>query len=340
MFDASPPPALPVDGFDPHGLLRNGHVQTTLASLRPVAADPAGMRAAAQRRVLDCGGGVHLLGAWSRHPQARCLAVLIHGWRGSQDSRYLDGLACHLYAAGHSVLRLNLRDHGDSQVLNKLPFHSGRIAEVIGACHAARMLEPGVPLFCIGFSLGGNFALRVGIHGPAAGLTPRLCIGVSPAIQPRATLAALDRNPVYRRYFMRRWRAGMENKMHAWPGRYEGFRELVTLSHFTPITQRFAARYTEYADADAYLKAYTISPKQIMASPTPLAIITAQDDPLIPFADFSALHAGGALQTFLTPRHGGHCGFIENRHMDCWAERAVARLIDTALAPESACATA
>lgn len=340
MLDASPTPSGTLPDFRPRGLLRNGHVQTTLASLRPPAADPAGMQTSTRRHVLECGDGVRLLGAWSHHPRARSLAVLIHGWRGCQDSRYLHGLACHLYAAGHSVLRLNLRDHGDSHALNEQPFHSGRIAEVIGACRAAQTLEPGQPLFRIGFSLGGNFALRVGLHGPAAGLMPRLCVGVSPAIQPRATLAALDRNPVYRRYFKRRWRAGMENKMRAWPGRFEGLQALLAFSRFTPITQHFATRYTEYADADAYLDAYTVAPDKIMNSPTPLAIITAQDDPLVPFADFSALRADGALQTFLTPRHGGHCGFIENRHMACWAERVIGRLLDVALAPQPARAAA
>ncbi|HEU0197366.1 MAG TPA: alpha/beta fold hydrolase [Nevskiaceae bacterium] len=331
MPDSAPPSvprplAADIPRFEPHGALCNSFLQTTLAARRPYRHDTSGMQAVATSEVLNCGAGVRLAASLSRHPQARSIAVLIHGWEGSQDSVYLHNLACALYTAGHSVLRLNLRDHGGSHALNELPFHSARIAEVIGACRAAQALVPGVPLICIGYSLGGNFALRIGLYGPEHSLHPALCVGVSPAIDPRATVEAIDAHPIYRHYFLRKWRADLFNKIAAWPGCYDGFRHLAQHDHFVSATEEFAERFTEFRDGGAYLQAYTLAPAQLLESPTPLAILTAQDDPVIPFAGFSELHEGTGIRALLTPLHGGHCGFIRNWSLDCWSEEAVVQL--------------
>src|SRR3546814_20301453 len=91
-------------------------------------------------------------------------------------------MACAVDAAGYSVFRLNLRDHGGSHHLNRDFFHSARINEVLGTIKAVQAFDTATPLYVIGFSLGGNFALRVGLQGPAAGLHPPMrseesCVG-------------------------------------------------------------------------------------------------------------------------------------------------------------------
>lgn len=317
--------------FTPQGLLRNPHVQSTLASVSPRRRswrrrDPR-MEAAAVRHVLDCGEGVRLLGFHSPHPRARGRVTLIHGWEGCHDSVYLYALACALYAAGYSVFRLNLRDHADTHALNELPFHSARIAEVLGAMRAIERIEPTPPHIVIGYSLGGNFSLRVGLMGPAAGVVPALCIGVSPSINPGATLLAIDQgSPVYRRYFLRKWRQTLDKKASAWPGRFD-FTELSKLRCFVDVTRRFVETQTEYPSYEAYLGAYTLTPSMLMDAPVPLAILTAQDDPVIPIRDFAALRERGSLVALGTPQHGGHCGFIEDWRLGSWADRCVLEIL-------------
>ena len=55
----------------------------------------------------------------------------------------------------------------------------------------------------------------------------------------------------------------------------------------------------------------------------PADILMAEDDPVIPFADFQAwqLPVSARLET---ARWGGHCGFIENAACDGFGERWVA----------------
>ena len=180
--------------FTPSPWLRNPHLQSVLASssLRRLLSRRA--RHAVERgtvgHVLDCGDGVRLLGFHTAQHVARDalgLVVLLHGWEGSARSSYIVGAGARLLADGFDIFRLNLRDHGDTYQLNRELFHSARMDEVLDAARAAQALEPALPLLAVGFSLGGNFALRIGLQGPAAGVHPRLCVGISASINPGAT---------------------------------------------------------------------------------------------------------------------------------------------------------
>ena len=69
------------------------------------------------------------------------------------------------------MFRLNFRDHGETHHLNRAMFHSCRIDEVVGARETeSRQRFTARPFVIGGFSLGGNFALRVALRAPAAGI--------------------------------------------------------------------------------------------------------------------------------------------------------------------------
>lgn len=330
MSAVSPTP----DPFRPPWLLAHHQLQSILATKRPShrlwRRRGSTMAAVATAHTLDAGDGVRLTGWHSRQPQGRPprgLCVLIHGWEGSQDSSYLYSMACQVYAAGWNVFRLNLRDHAGSHALNEALFHSARMDEVLHAIRAVQALDGAAPLAVIGFSLGGNFALRVGLLGPAAGIVPALSIGISPSIDPGATLRAIDEGPViFRRYFLQKWRQTLRAKAAAWPGRYD-FSIYDRLDNFVDTTRQFVSEHTEYASLADYLAVYTLTPAMLIDAPTPLAIITAQDDAVIPFRDFDGLAVRGSVIAYDAPRHGGHCGFIENFALESWAERRVLPLL-------------
>jgi predicted alpha/beta-fold hydrolase len=277
--------------------------------------------------VLDCGDGIRLTGLHTPRAGATALAVLIHGWEGSHESSYLYSMACALHRDGYSVFRLNLRDHGGTHDLNEQMFHSARMAEVFGAIRAAQALDTAAELYVVGFSLGGNFALRVGMQGPAAGVTPKLSIGISPAIHPRHTLEAIDQGPkLFHGYFLQKWRLTMDLKSEAWPGRFD-FSQHRKLRNFIELTRRFVEDYSEYDTLDDYFERYTLSPSMLMDSASPLAVITSADDSVIPVADFDGLSTRGSMMAFDLARHGGHCGFIEDWALNAWTEPRVLQLL-------------
>lgn len=277
-------------------------------------------------RILDCGEGVRLLGyasaaARSDGLPAR-LAIILHGWEGSSDSIYVLSLGQYLLEHGLDVFRLNLRDHGDSHHLNRGLFHSCLLPEVRGAIMALAHHYPGHQRAMIGFSLGGNFALRVG--AALAGRTDILSriIAVSPVLDPQATLGALESGmPLYRRYFIHKWRRSLIRKQRAWPNDYD-FARLSELDSLTVMTEKLVLRHTGYRSLTEYFAGYAITGPALRDLQVPSRILISRDDPIIPSGDVSRLAMNPALSVTVTP-HGGHCGFRDSFTGSSWADRFV-----------------
>ncbi|MEJ0008009.1 MAG: alpha/beta fold hydrolase [Steroidobacteraceae bacterium] len=315
-------------GFQPPWWLRNAHVQSILPSI-PLR------RALVRRRcaqvlerskplVLDCGEGVRLLAQHTpaTRPNPGGAVVMLHGWEGDADAMYMLALARRLLDQGFEVLRLNLRDHGGTQELNQGLFHSCLLPEITGAVRRAQQLFNGLPLHLVGFSLGGNFLLRVAADAPRTGLAIASVVALSPVLEPRATLTAIESGPgVYRRYFVRKWGASLRAKQQAWPQFYQ-FGDLRRFVSLRDMTAELVARHTDFSTLEEYLDGYSITGSRLAGLAVPATIITSVDDPIVPVADLNRVAASPCLRVRVTP-FGGHCGFLNGFGGDTWAEDAV-----------------
>nr|WP_306673931.1 alpha/beta fold hydrolase [Tahibacter caeni] len=311
-------------------MLRNPHVQSVLASSGVRRWLLRGRRAALEARseelILDCGDGVRLQGFHSRQDvraQARGLVVLLHGWEGSVQSSYLLHTGARLLAEGWDVFRLNFRDHGDTHHLNAEMFHSCRLDEVVGALQEiARRFAPR-PMAVAGFSLGGNFALRVALRAPAAGLPLSYALAVCPALHPPAILEAIERAPwFYHAYFMRKWRESLRRKQRLFPESAR-FSAAELGSSMRELTRTMVQRHTDFGSLDAYLDGYSIAGDRLADLAVPATILTASDDPIIPVDGFRALKLAPATELEIAPA-GGHCGFISDFSLRSWTEDFIA----------------
>jgi predicted alpha/beta-fold hydrolase len=331
-------PLAPDDDFRPPRWLRNRHLQSILPSLparrRWVMPRTAPLRAASQEILLDCGEGVRLQcfhsdPARAGIARAERVAILVHGWEGNAEAIYILSLAQQLFALGFDVVRLNLRDHGDTHHLNRELFHSCRLPEVQGSIRRLQEMFAGKPLHLIGFSLGGNFMLRVAAQADAA-LNIANVIAVSPVLDPGATLSALENGfRPYHRYFVRKWLASLFKKQAAWPGDYD-FSDFVRVPELRSLTAKLVVRYTEFATLEDYLNGYSITGNQLAGLAVPSSVITALDDPIIPIEGLKMLARPAALKVIVT-RHGGHCGFLEDLVAPSWVERWIVAQLAGAL---------
>jgi predicted alpha/beta-fold hydrolase len=252
-------------------------------------------------------------------PQPRALAILLHGWEGSAQSSYILHTGARLLAEGCDVFRLNFRDHGDTHHLNEELFHSCRIDEVVGAVRRIAEQFPQRPLLIGGFSLGGNFALRVALRAPDAGIPLAWAFGVCPVISPRAGLASIESAPwFYERYFMHKWRGSLRRKQALFPQR-ELFSKVELCGNMRELTRRMVQRHTDFGTLENYLDGYSIAGDKLADLRVPATILTAADDPVIPVADFRALTLAPQTELAIV-EHGGHCGFIRDLSLRSWAE--------------------
>jgi len=314
--------------FLPPRLLRGRHVQSILGNvgLRRwlVRTAAHGLLAASRNEIVNCGAGVRLLcqHAPPQSDRMRRIAVIIHGWEGSADSTYLLSAATKLRNAGYRVVRVNLRDHGDSHHLNEEMFHSCRLGDAIGAVRWVQQAFPGERLYLCGFSLGGNFALRIAAQAAEEGLEINGVVAICPVLDPACTMAALDNGAlIYRRYFLNKWRRSLEKKKAAFPHRYN-FSRLERFDTLTEMTDYFVRYYTEYPDLHEYLRGYALTDGRLQHLRTPSRMLLAKDDPVIPIADIDRVVASDYLQVFQS-RYGGHCGFVGGYDLRGWADRYI-----------------
>ena len=327
---------LTVDDYRPPRWLRNAHVQSVLGSSamrrRVGERSLAASGGVTTEHLIDGGDGVRLQGLHSAVPGVapRGLVLLLHGWEGSVDSSYMRLTAAQLLARGLEVFRLNFRDHGNTHHLNEGLFHSNRIQEVVHAAREIAQRFPLRPLTVAGYSLGGNFALRLALHAPAAGLPLAHVAVVCPVLDPARTMDAMEQGlPLYRWHFERKWRQSLARKRALFPQHHD-FDDRALGLRIRPLTQWMVERYTDFGTLDRYFDGYSIAGDRLAGLQVPASILMAEDDPVIPVDGFRALRLPASSSLEISP-WGGHCMFLESASLDGFAERWIAQRLARAV---------
>ncbi len=324
------------EDYAPPYWLRNAHLQSVLGSSpwrrRRGARVLQATGATTTAHEVDGGDGVRLRGLHSHVPGApsRGLALLLHGWEGSAESSYMQLTAAELLGQGFEVFRLNFRDHGDTHHLNPDLFHSCRIGEVVHAAADIAARFDARPMVVAGYSLGGNFALRLALRAPGAGLPLAKVAAVCPVIDPARTMLQMENGlPLYMRYFENKWRSSLARKRALFPELHD-FDDRVLQLGMRDLTEWMVHRHTAFGSLDRYFDGYSIAGDRLAGLRVSADILMAEDDPVIPVDDFRALALPAGAQLRIA-RWGGHCAFLETAGMDGFGERWVARRLAAAV---------
>jgi len=310
--------------FRPPPYLRNAFVQTLLGSKRPGRSRCRALRTHSRPVILRVADRIRLGGALSTVASTpKGLLVLLHGWEGSIESTYVLITARRLFDFGFNIFRLNFRDHGETHHLNEGLFYATALDEVYQAVMAAARLTPGLPVFLCGFSLGGNYALRIARSwskhpGQDKDIDFRQVTAISPVLDPSRATDAIDADFVIRRYFRKKWIRSLKRKQRLFPQIYD-FKDVCRLTTLRQITEILLARYSDYPDAEAYFDGYAIRERDLEAISIPTTVITSRDDPIIPVDDFYRLSTGPCVELMIHA-YGGHNGFISSWRGGTWYE--------------------
>lgn len=304
------------------GWLRNPNINTILSSsaLRKLKLDKNERNFLNQSKlhIVTANDETRLTAKYTIHTNKKApVIILLHGWLGCSESRYLISLGSFLFAKDYNVVRLNFRDHGFSEYLNEELFHSCRLQEIIDACKSIQKEFENRSISIIGFSLGGNFALRVNALSNATQLKLDKTISFCPVMDPANTLAALEQAyPAYSHYFIRLWKSSFKRKISAFPHIYSKklLREFKSLR---TATERLAINFAGYDSLESYLNGYSVANERLATLQAPAHIILAKDDPIIPWQDHKKLAESSHL-SLTHCQHGGHCGFLAANLRSPW----------------------
>jgi hypothetical protein len=317
------------DKFVPRPWIRNPHVQTILGCLKIRSLGGHPMLECAREMIIEVGHGVRLLGYHSQQSslRSRSLIALIHGLEGSSDSTYVLSSGKYFYEKGYDIFRLNLRDHGDSHHLNEGLFHGALIEETFQAVHSISRLSDNKPYHVIGFSLGGNFALRIAVrHSFSEIPNLRQVIAVSPALDPyKATLSIDESRSIYRYYFLNKWKRSLRQKQLLFPDKYD-FGGILKVRTCMGLTEAVMPYFPDFKTYKEYFDQYTLREDFFSGLAVPVTIIASHDDPIVSIGDIRALKETEHLRISLQP-YGGHCGFIDFFPFRCWYEGEIERIL-------------
>ncbi|HXJ07456.1 MAG TPA: alpha/beta fold hydrolase [Candidatus Acidoferrum sp.] len=312
--------------FEPHALLKNGHAMTIAAAFVPrkfklPPAEDRLFQVDPDSRIL---GRCHWQpGRWRDSP----VIVILHGLEGSSESNYVCGIAEKAFRHGFHAVRLNQRNCGGTEALTPTLYNSGMSGDYRAVLEELSNGDGFEQVFFAGYSMGGNLVTKMaGEFGDAVPKALRAVCAVCPAMDLGACADALQlrANFFYQRHFVKGLMARYARKAKLFPERYskDGFGAVRSVREFD---DKITAPQFGYRNAQDYYDA--VGAKKVVEQVrVPILMITAQDDPFVPFELFvRADPAKNPAIRFVTPEHGGHCGFISNRPgaERFWAEQRI-----------------
>jgi len=311
--------------FHPPTWPKGGMGQTIWANYAPRSAALRRLHATSRSVTLATTDGDHIRVHWDdrRAPGAPVL-VLLHGLTGCAQSSQVLGLAEKGLAAGFAIVRVDLRN-----ALGETPStgvgHAGRSEDVNTILDHVTAEAPGSSIALIGYSLGGNVALKA-LGEMADRPRPELAaaVTISVPIDLSAACTAIDAadNWVFRRYFVTRLKRIVERRRREGRGQYGGI-DLRDVESIREFDGRLVAPLCGFDSAEDYYQRSSALP--ILGDiRVPTLLIQAVDDPFIPFAAYehASIASNPAVSLLATP-HGGHAGFWGRRGIDpdrFWAE--------------------
>jgi uncharacterized protein len=259
--------------------------------------------------------------------------ILVHGLEGSSASGYARSMVYAALQRGWATHRFNMRGCGGADELAVTGYHAGQTSDLLAFLRERRRASS-LPIFVIGFSLGGNVTLKLAgeLADGARELLTGVC-AVSTPIDLAASVAALGRpqNFIYQGRFLNRLKDRIRRKNRQAPDVYtlEHLPKIHTIEDFD---DHYTARLFGFGTAANYFR--TQSSNQFLERiRVPALLIQSKDDPLIPFPvfDHPAFGANPCL-TLLAVEHGGHLGFLARGKARFWLDGIVLDWAETKIA--------
>ncbi len=315
--------------FQPPFPLTNAHLMTLVPRYLPRDTSLVGIPQ--EFRFFTVEPHAQLLGFchWQHNRQSAPTVILVHGLEGCSESRYMRGIAAKAYHRGLNVIRMNQRTCGGTEHLSPTLYNSGLSGDYRAILKELAHKDGLTKIWLVGYSMGGNLVLKAA--GELGQLEPALAgvAAVCPNINPTVCARALEepRNWIYHRHFLTRLKSRLRRKAALIPGKWD-LSQLDQIATISEFDDRYTAHDGGYRDgADYYDRA---GARHVIDSLTvPTLIITAQDDPFIPYSMFTVpkIQQHPKIRV-VAPLHGGHCGFFSRSltgEDPYWAEN---RIID------------
>ena len=234
--------------------------------------------------------------------------IFFPGWLGHKDSKYLIPLADLLHINNFDIIRIHPIDHGDTEHLNKDFFRATDIQTLIEAVEFIGKKYQNNEIHLIGFSLGGNIALRISACESINFL--KSTVVISPVIDPEISMRAMDNTSwILKKYFVNKWRRTLRRKMRL--HNISNMEESLRYKDLEKMTEFFTKNFSPHKNVKELFAGYAITQDTINQIKNNTLIYSSVDDPCVPIKPLYSLDQTNNVK-FKPQQYGGHCGFIDD----------------------------
>ena len=234
--------------------------------------------------------------------------IFFPGWLGHKDSKYLIPLADLLHINNFDIIRILPVDHGDTEHLNKDFFRATDIQTLIEAVEFIGKKYQNNEIHLIGFSLGGNIALRISACESINFL--KSTVVISPVIDPEISMRAMDNTSwILKKYFVNKWRRTLRRKMRL--HNISNVEESLRYKDLEKMTEFFTKNFSPHKNVKELFAGYAITQDTINQIKNNTLIYSSVDDPCVPIKPLYSLDQTNNVK-FKPQQYGGHCGFIDD----------------------------
>ena len=234
--------------------------------------------------------------------------IFFPGWLGHKDSKYLIPLADLLHINNFDIIRIHPLDHGDTEHLNKDFFRATDIQTLIEAVEFIGKKYQNNEIHLIGFSLGGNIALRISACESINFL--KSTVVISPVIDPEISMRAMDNTSwILKKYFVNKWRRTLRRKMRL--HNISNVEESLKYKDLEKMTEFFTKNFSPHKNVKELFAGYAITQDTINQIKNNTLIYSSVDDPCVPIKPLYCLDQTNNVK-FKPQQYGGHCGFIDD----------------------------
>ena len=234
--------------------------------------------------------------------------IFFPGWLGHKDSKYLIPLADLLHINNFDIIRIHPIDHGDTEHLNKDFFRATDIQTLIEAVEFIGKKYQNNEIHLIGFSLGGNIALRISACESINFL--KSTVVISPVIDPEISMRAMDNTSwILKKYFVNKWRRTLRRKMRL--HNISNVEESLRYKDLEKMTEFFTKNFSPHKNVKELFAGYAITQDTINQIKNNTLIYSSVDDPCVPIKPLCSLDQTNNVK-FKPQQYGGHCGFIDD----------------------------
>lgn len=238
----------------------------------------------------------------------------------------MQSMAWNVLQAGYAVHRVNIRGCGGTEGWCQTLYHAGLTSDLRAYLTSLRGRGP---VTVVGYSLGGNVALKLaGELGESAPDLLHSVAAVSTPLDLAACVVALGKrsNFLYQERFVSRMRDRLAERRRLQPEAFESVFARTDVNAVRTVfdfDDRITAPHFGFGDAPNYYRTQS-SQNFLERIRIPALLLTAQDDPLVPFAVYShpAITANPHIR-LEAPAHGGHVAFLARQTPRFWADEAI-----------------